>query len=163
MFYCCRAAFKALAYKKYQHVPLYLEWAPRDIWEAPAGLTATAPSSKLPSQALSGSPGHAEESEQQQQLPQQSKAAAAAAAAAAGEDEADGDAPVACIYVKNLNFNTSDAGLRKHFDKALSAAGGLVHSAKVGSAPVAAAITSAPSSCCPPLPSDSLTLSCLPD
>eukprot|EP00775_Hariotina_reticulata_P011800 gene11800-11945_t len=34
-------------------------------------------------------------------------------------------------YQHNLNFNTTDAALRKHFDKAVSAAGGQIHSAKV--------------------------------
>ncbi len=31
-----RSAFRALAYKKYQFVPLYLEWAPRDIFSPSA-------------------------------------------------------------------------------------------------------------------------------
>lgn len=31
-----RRAFKGLAYKRFQHVPLYLEWAPADIFSAPA-------------------------------------------------------------------------------------------------------------------------------
>ena len=29
-----RAAFRGLAYKRFQHVPLYLEWAPADIFTA---------------------------------------------------------------------------------------------------------------------------------
>ena len=31
-----RRAFKGLAYKRFQHVPLYLEWAPADVFSAPA-------------------------------------------------------------------------------------------------------------------------------
>lgn len=27
----CRRAFKSLAYKRFQHVPLYLEWAPLGV------------------------------------------------------------------------------------------------------------------------------------
>jgi multiple RNA-binding domain-containing protein 1 len=27
-----RAAFRKLAYKRFQHVPLYLEWAPADVF-----------------------------------------------------------------------------------------------------------------------------------
>ena len=30
-----RRAFKSLAYKRYQHVPLYLEWAPKGIFSTP--------------------------------------------------------------------------------------------------------------------------------
>ena len=29
-----RRAFRSLAYKRFQHVPLYLEWAPADIFTA---------------------------------------------------------------------------------------------------------------------------------
>jgi hypothetical protein len=30
-----RAAFKTLAYRKFHHVPLYVEWAPSDIFALP--------------------------------------------------------------------------------------------------------------------------------
>ncbi len=30
-----RGAFKALAYRKFHHVPLYVEWAPADIFALP--------------------------------------------------------------------------------------------------------------------------------
>ena len=60
-------------------------------------------------------------------------AEAAAVATAGGEGEEDGDqVSTVSIYVKNLNFNTSDTSLKNHFDKVVSAAGGQIHSAKVG-------------------------------
>ncbi len=31
-----RSAFRGLAYRRLQHVPLYLEWAPRGIFAGPA-------------------------------------------------------------------------------------------------------------------------------
>ena len=37
-----RRAFKALAYKRYQHVPLYLEWAPKGIFSSPPAPRAAA-------------------------------------------------------------------------------------------------------------------------
>jgi multiple RNA-binding domain-containing protein 1 len=133
----CRSAFKALAYKKYQQVPLYLEWAPKDIWDTPA--PAAAPATAKPAAAAAAdstaAAGSAAADPAAGDAAAASKPAAAAAAAAAGDegDEEDGTAaPVACIYVKNLNFATGDAALRKHFDKAVSAAGGSIHSAKVG-------------------------------
>lgn len=129
--HACRAAFKALAYKKYQQVPLYLEWAPKDIWDTPppaaplankavAAAAAAAPKAAAANGAAAG---------QQQQAG--GKGDGVAAAAAAAEDEDGDQAPTVSIYVKNLNFNTSDASLKNHFDKVVSAAGGQIHSAKV--------------------------------
>lgn len=119
----CRAAFKALAYKKYQQVPLYLEWAPVGIWDTPppAAPAATSPSSPRPP---AGVKVH-------------SKPLNDAAAAAQCLEDADDteQGPVVSIYVKNLNFATTDASLKSHFDSAISAAGGQIHSAKVGDLP----------------------------
>lgn len=127
----CRAAFKALAYKKYQQVPLYLEWAPKDIWDTPppaAPLTSKPAPAAAAAAAASDTAGEAARGQQ----PAKGAAAAAAAAAAAGDEEEDGEAePTVSIYVKNLNFSTSDKSLKHHFDKAVSAAGGQIHSAKV--------------------------------
>ena len=36
-----RSAFRGLAYRRLQHVPLYLEWAPAGIFAGPATGTAT--------------------------------------------------------------------------------------------------------------------------
>jgi multiple RNA-binding domain-containing protein 1 len=125
--HACRSAFKALAYKKYQQVPLYLEWAPRDIWDTPApaaAAAAAAASTAAATRAAAAAPAEG----------QQAAAGTAPAATEAAEEDAEDDgqdAAVACIYVKNLNFATGDAALRKHFDKAVSAAGGSIHSAKV--------------------------------
>lgn len=38
-----RRAFKSLAYKRFQSVPLYLEWAPAGIFNADAPLTPLKP------------------------------------------------------------------------------------------------------------------------
>jgi hypothetical protein len=136
----CRSAFKALAYKKYQQVPLYLEWAPKDIWDTPAPAAAAAATAKpaakpaaAPAVDSKAAAGSAAADPAAGDAAAASNPAAAAAAAGDEGDEEDGTAaPVACIYVKNLNFATGDAALRKHFDKAVSAAGGSIHSAKVG-------------------------------
>jgi multiple RNA-binding domain-containing protein 1 len=107
---------------------LYLEWAPKDIWDSPAPAApapgkAAAAAGPKPAAAANGV------DDSQQQAP--GKADGAAAAAAADDDDGD-QAPTVSIYVKNLNFATSDASLKNHFDKVVSAAGGQVHSAKVG-------------------------------
>ncbi|KAI8464255.1 MAG: hypothetical protein J3K34DRAFT_380531 [Monoraphidium minutum] len=123
-----RSAFKALAYKKYRHVPLYLEWAPRDVWgrPPPAAAPAAAAAAAKPAAAAAA----------QEQGQQQGGAATAAAAAEEGGDDGDGGGgPTGSIYVKNLNFTTTDAALAKHFDRAASAAGSRVVSARVARRP----------------------------
>jgi multiple RNA-binding domain-containing protein 1 len=135
---CCSAAFKALAYKKYQRVPLYLEWAPKDIWDTPppaaaaaavkpATAAAAASAAKASAAASAAAGGEAAAGKGEAAA----AAAAAVAAAAAGDEEEGDQAPTVSIYVKNLNFGTTDASLKAHFDKAVSSCGGQIHSAKV--------------------------------
>ncbi len=113
-----RRAFKALAYKRYQHVPLYLEWAPKGIFSSPP------PPRPAPGAAGAGKAA--------------GKAAGAGkAAAGAGKEggaagelltglaeaQAD-DVESSSIFVKNLAWGTGEAALKAHFDAAVSAAGG---------------------------------------
>jgi multiple RNA-binding domain-containing protein 1 len=103
-----RAAFAGLAYKRYQHVPLYVEWAAAALLPPPAarsqpGAAAAAAAKRAPVSAAEAALGKA--------------AGAAAGGAGAEEDAEDGDA--ACtLYVKNLAFATDDAALRRHFEAA---------------------------------------------
>ncbi|ETK76580.1 hypothetical protein F441_17373 [Phytophthora nicotianae CJ01A1] len=89
-----RKAFRSLAYKKYQHVPLYLEWAPVKVFDRPASSV------------------NASTSEQ--------KGIKTTAAVVPDVDD-DGDTAVgdAChtICVKNLNFSTKEAALEKIFSR----------------------------------------------
>ncbi|KAJ9530616.1 hypothetical protein QJQ45_014764, partial [Haematococcus lacustris] len=163
-----RAAFKALAYKKLHHVPLYLEWAPRDIFTQSASTKSStaqpAPGTKAATQAAARAPIGAKAVQAEQGLAPPAQAAgtaakatgkqatgaaagqkgrqpAAAVSAAAAADQgvpqgavADGEEEeeaVASIYVKNLAFSTTDQALRDHFDKAVSALGGRLRSARV--------------------------------
>ncbi|CAI5717880.1 unnamed protein product [Peronospora destructor] len=90
-----RKAFRSLAYKKYQHVPLYLEWAPIKVFDQPA----SASSSVKPSAS-------------------DQKGVKTTSAVVPDVDD-DGDSAVgdAChtICVKNLNFSTKEADLEKIF------------------------------------------------
>ncbi len=119
-----RAAFKGLAYKRYHEVPLYLEWAPRDIWESPAPVTATA-AAALASKSSNDKDNHGGDGGGADH--------GGDGDAGGGDDTGSGGngAQLACIYVKNLNFKTADAALQRHFDAALSSAGGTLHSVKV--------------------------------
>ncbi|GAB4818001.1 hypothetical protein N2152v2_005047 [Parachlorella kessleri] len=114
-----RRAFKALAYKRYQHVPLYLEWAPRGIFASPpqprVGTKASGKEAGLPAAEPAATAAAGE--------------AAAAATLTLPVDDADADSST--IFVKNLAFATEDAALRKHFEAAAKAAGGKLRAAKV--------------------------------
>eukprot|EP00727_Mastigamoeba_balamuthi_P005684 m51a1_g1735 hypothetical protein (754) ;mRNA; r:161398-164064 len=84
-----RAAFKALAYRKYRHVPLFLEWAPAGLMREAATV---------------------EERKEQQQ--------AEAGAAEGAEEGAEESGKTTTVFVKNLNFATTEETLRGVFEKA---------------------------------------------
>jgi len=115
-----RKAFKGLAYKRYKHVPMYVEWAPHGIFsdDAPrrsATAGGSAPRADAGPGARAGPggpPGEEEDAEE-------------------GEEEEDGDEEASRLFVKGLSFQTSDAALRAHFLRAAQTAGGRVLAATV--------------------------------
>eukprot|EP00752_Nemacystus_decipiens_P011869 g10527.t1 len=92
-----RKAFKRLAYTRFHHVPLYLEWAPvkafRETFE-PSSKPASLPASE---KAATGEEAKVDEDE-----------------VAAGRASSE---PLT-VYVKNLSFSTNEPGLRSCFEKA---------------------------------------------
>lgn len=113
-----RRAFKALAYKRYQSVPLYLEWAPENIFSGGPRKQASAaqpPHPVEPTAAAKAEPERAED------------VAAALTAVGATDDAVDSST----VYVKNLAFATEEAALLEHFAAEAEAAGGSVRSVKV--------------------------------
>lgn len=95
-----RAAFKGLAYKRYKDAPLYLEWAPGNILSASSSLKTDAQKDVvgekdvkrvLVDQYVEGIP----------------------------EDNDPDRVESRSIFVKNLNFKTTDESLRKHFSENL--------------------------------------------
>eukprot|EP00887_Chlorella_sp_A99_P005214 scaffold1.g5214.t1 len=115
-----RRAFKALAYKRFQHVPLYLEWAPKAIFAGPPPPKAPRPAAAAGAKAAAGGKASA-----------RAAGAAAGLAAAAAPADADADLDTSTIFVKNLAFATTEAALRAHFEGAVGAAGGAVRAATV--------------------------------
>eukprot|EP00803_Ostreobium_quekettii_P008397 evm.model.scf_755.2 EVM.evm.TU.scf_755.2 scf_755:39034-44967(+) len=104
-----RRAFRSLAFKKYQNVPIYLEWAPKDVF-------ASAP--RVADEA---------HSEDEADVPKDD----ATDARAASEPEGDDAVKTPSIYIKNLAFSTNQEALRKLFDSAASEVGGRLLSAKI--------------------------------
>ena len=111
-----RKAFKGLAYKRYKHVPIYVEWAPEGVFISASRKDADAKSkSAKPTSAPRADVGSSRDA-----LSKLSKL----------EDE-DEDEDATRLFVKGLSFQTSEAALRAHFLRAASAAGGRVLAANV--------------------------------
>lgn len=99
-----KRAFKSLAYKRFQNVPLYLEWAP---------LQALRASSK----------GQQGEGAQDSAVPE-STSELQDSGNTGGDDVEDNDlssahiGPASTLFVKNLSFSATEAKLRAFFEKA---------------------------------------------
>ncbi|XP_038980805.1 multiple RNA-binding domain-containing protein 1 [Phoenix dactylifera] len=106
-----RAAFKGLAYKRYKDAPLYLEWAPADIL----------------------SPNPTSESEEQKNVVGEQnvkKVLLEQSVEGLPEEDIDPDRVESrSLFVKNLNFQTSDESLKKHFSDNMKS--GSIRSVKV--------------------------------
>ncbi|XP_037367008.1 probable RNA-binding protein 19 [Talpa occidentalis] len=124
-----RKAFRQLAYSKFHHIPLYLEWAPVGVF------SSSAPQKKEP-QDTPADPVEKDRAEPEavpdQQTPEDEKPAeggAGTAAATVDEDEdeeEDETLPGCTLFIKNLNFSTTEETLKGVFSKV-----GLVKSCSV--------------------------------
>ena len=94
-----RQAFKGLAYRRYKHTPLYLEWAPTGVIDR---------SKMSKSKGKGDSKGDAKSSKTADKAP-----ASATSQAVAKEGLDDGD-DFATLFVKNLAFASDEAALRAH-------------------------------------------------
>lgn len=83
-----KKAFKSLAYKRFKTTPLFLEWAPGEVFSAKFDQAT------------------ARESEKKEQLQ-----------TAASEEHDEETESGSTIFVKNLNFTTTDDLLKQHFEK----------------------------------------------
>ena len=92
-----RKAFKGLAYKRYKHVPIYVEWAPEGVFSGDAPKVSAAPG-KTP-RADGGGRGAAAAEMRDKLL-----------SAASPED--DGDEEATKIFVKGLSFQTRGGASR---------------------------------------------------
>ncbi|KAK5639978.1 hypothetical protein RI129_010789 [Pyrocoelia pectoralis] len=84
-----RKAFTSLAYSKFKHTPLYLEWAPADSLKSQGAI-----------------PESVTEDTKVEEIVEIKV-----------EEEIDEEPePDTTLFVKNLNFKTTNAGLRQHFE-----------------------------------------------
>ncbi|XP_076107171.1 putative RNA-binding protein 19 isoform X1 [Mytilus galloprovincialis] len=86
-----KLAYKKLAYTKFQHVPLYLEWAPTEAL-------------KPLNQGKEDKPADKKEEDTSQKSEDE-------------EDEEESAEPGSTLFVKNVNFDTSDEDFTQKFEK----------------------------------------------
>lgn len=127
-------------------MPLYLEWAPKDVFSGPPPSAKAQPAAVKADKTQAGGKGldaegaaggqadaagpDAKAAAKQAKAALKDQLTEAGAGADGGEDD-DEAAQGGSIYVKNISFATTDSELQRHFDKAVSAAGGLLLSARV--------------------------------
>ncbi|CAN7985348.1 unnamed protein product, partial [Ixodes hexagonus] len=99
-----RTAFRRLAYSKFKHVPLYLEWAPVGVFKekkkAVPTPTLEGVAGEEPGKIAKEDAKHEEETERQKEEE---------------EEEEELPEPDTTLFVKNLNFATTEDALREHF------------------------------------------------
>ncbi|KAI4902096.1 hypothetical protein NFI96_013174 [Prochilodus magdalenae] len=94
-----KRAFTRLAYTKFQHVPLYLEWAPMAVFTTPPKAREPEP------EAVSKS--KQKDSEKQEEKKEEEEE----------EEEEEDSLPGSTLFIKNLNYSTTEETLRETFSK----------------------------------------------
>ncbi|KAL7750012.1 Multiple RNA-binding domain-containing protein 1 [Sorochytrium milnesiophthora] len=104
-------AFRHLAYKRYKSLPLYLEWAPKDCFTSAYDPAKAVKRTAAPTTAQGSTTAAAA------QTSQSSKDVKQLDSGSGSGDKADFeyDAEVASVFVKNLNWTTTDKVLLQAF------------------------------------------------
>ncbi|XP_054466778.1 probable RNA-binding protein 19 [Anoplopoma fimbria] len=89
-----KRAFTRLAYSKFQHVPLYLEWAPVGVF------VAAKPETEVQKEDAKKEEKKGQEEEEEDE-----------------EEEEEESAPGSTLFIKNLNFSTTEEKLQETFSK----------------------------------------------
>ncbi|KAM9194524.1 putative RNA-binding protein 19 isoform 2-T3 [Dugong dugon] len=112
-----RKAFRHLAYSKFHHVPLYLEWAPMGVF------SSSAPQKREPRDAPVDTDKVDPETVPDSETPEIEKPAAEgeddslAKMEEEEEEEEEESLPGCTLFIKNLNFDTTEATLKDVFSK----------------------------------------------
>lgn len=98
-----KQAFRKLAYTKFQHVPLYLEWAPMDVFKTPLAGKKVEPVNEV--KETKEEKGNISTGQEEAQTDIKS------------ESEEEETLPGCTLFIKNLNFTTTEDTLREVFSK----------------------------------------------
>ncbi|NXF94264.1 RBM19 protein, partial [Eubucco bourcierii] len=108
-----KQAFTRLAYTKFHSVPLYLEWAPMGVFISPPTQKKTlqAPEKDdkaklVPAEFILSVPGEAQEEEEEEEEEEVEE-----------EEEEEESIPGCTLFIKNLNFATTEDTLKETFCK----------------------------------------------
>lgn len=130
-----RVAFRKLAYSKFKHLPLYLEWAPENVFKAPAtkpmaevqatdASTVTVATDAAPAEPVKKRPNAFSKQNAGQTQPavpalerevvNEPTPMQTDDNANESEDETEPE-PETTLFLRNLNFNTREPAVRAHF------------------------------------------------
>ncbi|KAK3574803.1 hypothetical protein QTP86_018394 [Hemibagrus guttatus] len=93
-----KRAFTRLAYSKFQHVPLYLEWAPVAVFSTPPKQHKAAEHEDINKNADQPTDKKEEEDEED-------------------DEEEEESQPGSTLFIKNLNYSTTEESLKETFSK----------------------------------------------
>ncbi|KAI5109104.1 putative RNA-binding protein 19, partial [Silurus meridionalis] len=95
-----KRAFTRLAYSKFQHVPLYLEWAPMAVFTTPHKQHKAAEVEAVKEENASDQQTNIKEDEGEEE-----------------DEEEEESPPGSTLFVKNLNYSTTEESLKETFSK----------------------------------------------
>ncbi|KAJ8675478.1 hypothetical protein QAD02_011264 [Eretmocerus hayati] len=107
-----RKAFTKLAYTKFKHLPLYLEWAPDDSFSSEAPKKPDLKDKVGSKSKTANGKANAEESKIEDKPVENEEKKEED-----DDDDEDEPEPDTTLFVKNLNFTTTEEDLKKHFAK----------------------------------------------
>ncbi|XP_010597254.2 probable RNA-binding protein 19 isoform X2 [Loxodonta africana] len=110
-----RKAFRHLAYSKFHHVPLYLEWAPMGVF------SSSSPQKREPRDTPEDTDKVEPETVPGNETPEGEKPVERgeddSSAKMEEEEEEEESLPGCTLFIKNLNFDTTEATLKEVFSK----------------------------------------------
>ncbi|KAI8999531.1 hypothetical protein BC832DRAFT_564521 [Gaertneriomyces semiglobifer] len=110
-----KSAFQRLAFSKFKHLPLYLEWAPIGTFKKEFDREEHEARRKRAVEGNTEEQVNGEPVSPSRQTEDDTKAAIQDLATPADGAEDPDAMPVATLFVKNLNFNTTEEGLMQAF------------------------------------------------
>ena len=102
-----RKAFTRLAYSKFKHLPLYLEWAPDESFATPPPKSSKVETDVSQSESRNGAANAktADKAEEKSEKKDESKNS--------DDEDEDEPEPDTTLFIKNLNFRTTEEQLKK--------------------------------------------------
>ncbi len=114
-----KSAFQRLAYTKYHHVPLFIEWAPKGIFSTPPSSLSSSASSSISTPSaptLLAQPSPEKHSSEKKNEPAPPQVPTDGDEHALEEEEVEGNEKgKTTLFVKNLNFATTEEQLKEFF------------------------------------------------